>query len=178
MAERKQSQGDGAFSLSNLKVTTRYLDPQYEIDVHDLTRGGTGLLKVFSLTPKNAQRPSFLARVDDGNPGRRKSPELDIDIEGVTPAIKRHFKANRGGYIGHRTNRSQNPQERIFEVEIALPSGKVFDGDVFFNVHFVMSLETGMYLTQGVEANLVRAAPQNPICSWLKRMWERIRTLF
>lgn len=177
MAERKQSRADGASNLTNLKVTTRYLDPDYEIQVHDLTRGENSLLRVFSLIPRSANKPSFLARVDDGNPGKRRSPELDIDIEGVSSAVERAFKARRRGYGGHHTDRSQNPQERIFEVEITAPSGQVFEGEVFFNVHFRMLLEAGIYSTLRVDANLVKADPQNPIRSWLQRMWERIRAL-
>jgi hypothetical protein len=187
MAERKQSP-DGAYSLTNLRITTRYLDPHYEIEIHDLTRGETQLLKVFSLKRKDAQAPSFHARVDDGNPGRRKLPELDIDIQGVTPAIAKDFKAKRNGYAGHHTDRSPNQQDRIFEVKISVPSGTVFEGNVFFNAHFKMALQTTTYSTVGVTMTVNRAVPaptegitpvdsekvSEPAPNWLIRTWNRV----
>jgi hypothetical protein len=162
MAETKQPQGDGVISLSNLKVTTRHLDPQYEIEVHDLIRGNTGLLKVFSLTPKDTKQPRFAARIDDGNAGRLRSPELDIDIDGVSSKIKSDFKGKRNGYAGHHTDRSSNRQDRVFEVEILAPSGQVFSGHVFFNVHFSMTVEMGSYSTVKVETEVIRADQNKP----------------
>jgi hypothetical protein len=158
----KTSRVDGASTLSNLRVITRCLDPAYDIEVHDLTRGDTGLLKVFSLTPKNQQQPHFMARIDDGNPGRRRDPELDIDIGGVSSKIKRDFNAKRNSYAGHRTDRSPNPEQRIFEVEIVVPSGIVFDGDVSFSAHFTMLLEAGLSSTVGVKTNVIRAGKNKP----------------
>jgi hypothetical protein len=188
MAGRKQSRRDGASSLSNLKVTKRYLDPAYEMEVHDLTRGNTGLLKVFSLTPQNVQRPRFMARIDDGNPGRRRSPELDIDIDDVSSNIKSDFNAKRNGYAGHHTDRSPNQNERIYDVKIVVPTGTVFDGEVSFNVQFTMVAETGIYQTLGLGMNVIRASAESPIPTppptqtetpnWLERVWARIRGLF
>jgi hypothetical protein len=78
-----RAQGDGqARSLSNLQITERHLDPDYQLLGHDLTRGETGLLRVFSLIPKTVGKPRFEVRVDDGSPGKRKPPELDVDIKG------------------------------------------------------------------------------------------------
>ena len=90
----KTPKPDGATSLCNLKVTPRHMHPDYEIQVHDLKRGETGLLKVFSLRPTNAQLPSFSARIDVAIliGGRRQNP--DIDFEGVSNATYRHFKNN------------------------------------------------------------------------------------
>jgi hypothetical protein len=56
------------------------LDPDYVVLTHDLARGPTGLLKIFSLQPNTAGKPSFEARLDDGSPGKRKPIELDFDI--------------------------------------------------------------------------------------------------
>ena len=98
MTRKKQvddrAQGDGQVrNLSNLQIMPLHLDPDYQLISHDLTRGETGWLRVFSLVPKTAGKPSFDARVDDGNPGKRKEPELDIDIKEVTASIERKFKA-------------------------------------------------------------------------------------
>jgi hypothetical protein len=57
MADRSWPRGRGeAANLSNLKITTRYLDSDYEIINENLTRGETGLLKVFSLIPKQGRK--------------------------------------------------------------------------------------------------------------------------
>jgi hypothetical protein len=115
MADKNQSTGDGqARSLSNLRVTYSHLDSDYEVQTHDLTRGETGLLRVFSLVPKMAGKPSFEARVDDGSSGKRRDPELDIGIEGVSAVISSDFKAGRNGYIGHHTDSKSNTRPADF----------------------------------------------------------------
>ena len=138
----ERTKGDGqAGSLSNLQITILHLDPDYQLlEHHDLTRGETGLLRVFSLIPRSAGRPSFVARVDDGSPGKRRQPELDVDIKYVTTAIERDFKAKRNGYSGHHTERSPNESGRIFDVGITTPAGKVFEGQVSFNATFSVEL--------------------------------------
>ena len=85
MAVKNWFRGRGeAAQLSNLKISLVFLHPEYEIRNENLVRSGTRLLKLFSLIPKASGRPSFHARVDDGSPAKRKDPELDIDIMGVT----------------------------------------------------------------------------------------------
>src|ERR1700757_1372010 len=172
MAER--ARGSGATSLSNLQITERYLSSGYEIVKHDLTRGATDLLRVFSLVPKSAGMPRFDARVDDGTEARPKDPELDIDIRGVSNAIERDFKANRNGYIGHHTDRSPTPNHRIFDVEIATPAGRVFEGSVSFNVAF--SLQISMVGTSSVSVNAthIRASWLSKVGAVFRRVYERI----
>jgi len=165
-----RAQGDGqARTLRNLEIKTRHLDSDYQVVMvtDDLIRGETGRLSVFSLVPKTTGKPSFQARVDDGSPGNRRQPELDIDIEGVSAAIKRDFKANRNGYIGHHTNRSPNPDQRIYEVEIATPTGKVFDGDVSFNATFSVGVAAVCTATATVDATVVRATRFRQLWIWL-----------
>jgi hypothetical protein len=154
----KRSKPDGATSLSNLKVTPRYLHPDYKLQEDDLKRGETGLLRVFCVTPTNVRLPSFSARIDDGSSGYRKQPELDIDIEGVSKAIARYFKKHLNGYGGHHADRSTDPGHRLFDVKIVVPSGKIFEGEVSFNVHFTMLAETGMYQSVGMEMSVTRAS--------------------
>jgi hypothetical protein len=126
-----------------VKVTERDLHPDYKIEQHNPIRGGTGHLPVFSLVPNEAKNPTFTARIDDGVRGRRRMPDLDIDIEGVNAKIERDFKANRNGYSGHHSDRSPNQTERMFEVEIVTPSGTIFRGEVSFKAHFVMIVGAG-----------------------------------
>jgi hypothetical protein len=54
-------------NLSNLKIQEHHLDSDYEIVNENLARGETGLLKVFSLVPRQGTgKPRFEARIDDG----------------------------------------------------------------------------------------------------------------
>lgn len=141
MASKDWPRGRGeAAQLSNLKIATQFIDPYYELQEEDLTRGDTRYLKVFSLIPKTQGRPSFHARVDDGTPEKWKDPELDIDIRGVSEVVEGDFNAKRNGYSGHRTKRSPTRNERIFDVEITAQYVRVFQGQVFFNVTFSESL--------------------------------------
>jgi hypothetical protein len=174
-----RAQGDGqARILSNLQITIRHLDADYHVVTCDLTRGETGLLPVFSLVPKTTGKPSFQARLDDGSPGNRRQPELDIDIEGVSAAIKRDFKANRNGYIGHHTNRSPNQDQRIYEVEIATPTGKVFDGDVSFNATFSVGVTLSVSSTQTANAIVIRATRFRQLCIRLTQWFQKICSRF
>jgi hypothetical protein len=156
--------------LSNLQITARHLDPDYQVLRHDLTRGETGLLRVFSLIPKIAGKPSFEARVDDGSPAKRREPELDIDITGVTNAIERDFKANRNGYVGHHTDRSPNPNQRIFDVDIATPAGMVFDGEVSFNASFSVGIHVSVSSAVSANADVSRGNRLSKVLNFLRAM--------
>jgi hypothetical protein len=154
-----RAQGDGqARSLSNLQITVRYLDPGYEIIQHDMERGDTGLLRVFSLIPKAADKRAFHARVDDGNPGNRRNPELDIDISSAPNEAVRDFKSNRNGYAGHHTNRSLDSTHRVFDVDIAVPQGRIFDGEVSFNASFSVAVPMTMSASLTADATVIRAS--------------------
>src|SRR5258706_8603844 len=155
--DRQTKQGDGkASSLSNLQITTQHLAPDYQPLKDDLTRGETGVLRVFPRIPKTAGKPSFAARVDDGSPGKRRPPELDIDIKDVPKAIERDFKADRNGYFGHHTDRSPNQNQRIFDVEIGTPAGKVFAGEVSFNVAFSVAVSFSQGSSVSASATVYR----------------------
>jgi hypothetical protein len=174
MADKNWPRGRGEAShLSNLKITTRYLDSDYDILNEYLRRSSTRYLGVFSLIPKTAGKPSFHARVDDGTPDNVKDPELDIDIRGVSNDIVRDFRAGRG-YIGHHTDRSPDRAQRIFNVEIATPQGRVFEGDVFFNVTFSEAVTMTGTISVTAEATVVRPPRIKRICNWLKQLWRRI----
>jgi hypothetical protein len=179
MTDKNQRRDDGqAVSLSNLRVAPRYLDSDYEISVHDLMRGQTGLLRVFSLMPKGAGKPRFHARVDDGSTGKRREPDLDIDITEVSDAIVKDFKAGRNGYIGHHTDRSPNRNHRIFDVEIAIPNGKVFEGEVSFNATFSIGLVIQVGSSVAADATVKRAGWPTRLRNWLRQLLQRIRSIF
>jgi hypothetical protein len=176
IADRRRGDGQ-ARTLSNLNITIRHLDADYDIFKHALTRGETGLLKVFSLVPKTPGNPSFEARIDDGSPGRRRDPELDFDIRGVGRALERAFKNNRAGYIGHHSERSANQNQRLFDVEIGTPASKVFEGEVSFNVEF--SVEINISANTGVRADafVIRASRLTRIRNWLRGVYAKLRRM-
>jgi hypothetical protein len=178
IAER--TKGDGrASSLSNLQITAQQLEPDYQLlEHHDLTRGETGLLRVFSLIPKTAGKPSFAARVDDGSPGKRRQPELDIDMKDATKALERDFKANRNGYFGHHTDRSPNQNQRIFDVEVGTPAGKVFAGEVSFNVAFSVAISVSASSSVSVGATVNRANLLLRMRNFLSTIFEPLRRWF
>lgn len=183
MSRKKQvvdrGRGDGqAIRLSNLRITHSYLDADYVVLTHDLARGPTGLLKIFSLQPNTAGKPSFEARLDDGSPGKRKPIELDFDIKGVDQAIERHFKANRNGYVGHHSDRSPNQADRIFQVRIAIPAGKIFEGEIYFSATF--SMELAITACSSVSANpvFVKATCFQKMGYRLRTFYGRIRDVF
>jgi len=180
MASKDWPRGRGEASrVSNLKITTHYLDLDYEIVEEDLKRGDTRLLRVFSLIPKTLGKPSFHARVDDGSPDTPKDPELDIDIKGVSDtAIIRDFKANRNGYIGHHNSRSASPSERVFDVEISTPKGNVFRGEIFFNVTFSMSIHISARASVTATATVVRANWLKNLRISLAQLWRKLTSSF
>src|SRR5260370_37374236 len=94
---------------------------------------------------KRAGKPSFHARVDDGSSDNPKETELDIDIKGVSDADRRDFKNDLNGYSGHHNDRSPSPSERIFEIKIATPKGRVFEGQVSFNATFSESIAMAVH---------------------------------
>jgi hypothetical protein len=157
MADRPR--GGGTIRVSNLQIERRYVDPDYQLVEHNLERGANGLLRVFSLTPNTAAKPGFHSRVDDGTPTRPKDPELDIDISGVSKAVERDFQKKRKGYIGHRTDRSPDREHRLFDVAIAIPLGRVFEGSVSFNVTFGVKLTMTTTSHVGADGTLIRATP-------------------
>jgi hypothetical protein len=174
--DRKKPTGDGqARSLSNLHIARRHLDSNYEIVIHRLERGKTGLLGVFSLFPKSASNPQFDARVDDGSPGNRREPDLDIDIKNVTKAVENDFKANRNGYLGHHTDRSPNPNQRTFDVEIATPTGTVFEGEVSFNTTFSMAIFVSTSASVSVVGNVNRATVLSKIRNLLGTLCQALK---
>ena len=176
--ERSRPDGQAVW-LSNLQITERYRNPDYQIFRHDLTRGETGHLRVFSLIPIAAGKPSFEARIDDGNPGKRKKePELDFDINGVSKRIRRAFRANRNGYIGHHTNRSPNPNHRIFDVEIVTPAGKVFEGEVSFNTAFSVGAVASVSSNVTASAVVIEAPRITKVRNLLWVLYDRVRACF
>jgi hypothetical protein len=180
MAGKNCPRGRGETSnLSNLKIQEHHLDSDYEIVNENLARGETGLLKMSSLVPRQGTgKPRFEARIDDGTPAKRKEPELDIDIKGVPSGVESAFKGNRNGYIGHHTKRSPTPDSRIFTVDISIPAGKVFEGEVSFNVTYSVGAHFSVETNVLADATLVPANLLTKIRNRLKALFGNIAELF
>jgi hypothetical protein len=92
--ERIKKQDGKAFSNYNVKIRRSYLNPKYHLKKqagHVITP--TGLLKVFELTPFK-RVPSFVGRYYRDK--KRGSPELKIDISGISNGEKHRFRHGRG----------------------------------------------------------------------------------
>lgn len=161
MARKDHSKNDGqARTLSNLVITPAYSDADYDIRVHNLTRGDTGLLKVFDLVPKTEGNPSFEARVDDGSPGKRRDIELDLDVKGVPDAIRSDFKSGRNGWDGHHTDRSPTPEKRMFDIKVTTPDRVIFEGTVSFSAAFSIGVHVAATVSVSVDAQVIRATKE------------------
>jgi hypothetical protein len=112
---------DGRVSkISDLVMNARYLNPDYSSEPCDGILTDTGNLDILKLIPKSGTGPYFIARWD------QRPEHLDIDMHNAPNSAIRKFKNNKGGYGGHHTNRSTDPNKRIFDVKIQLPDGVIF----------------------------------------------------
>jgi hypothetical protein len=155
MADRKRDD-DRVTHIANLEVACDSLHSDSILERHNEPRDETGLLRVFSLVPRNAETPKFIARIDDGSSGRRREPDLDIDINEVSEVIRRDFNAGRNGYAGHHTDRSPSRAERIFDVEVTLPDVIVFKGAVSFNVTWSVHAHVESQASVSVQTRVIR----------------------
>jgi hypothetical protein len=99
--ERIQKQDGKAFETFNIEIDVTYLNPKYTLSKQTANvMTGNGLLKVFELNPSGSG-PSFIGRWDGGSrdPGKTERYDLDIDIYGVSPQEKCHFKKGERGTL-------------------------------------------------------------------------------
>jgi hypothetical protein len=179
MAGKDWPRGRGEVAhLSNLNISTHNLDPDYEIVNENLVRRETRYQKVFSLIARTAGKPSFHARVDDGTPDNVKDIDLDIDVNGVSDAVVKDFRAGRNGYVGHHTNRSLRPEQRIFEVVITTPAGKAFEGEVSFNVAYSVGATFTATSSLIANAEVVPAKRVTGIRRCFAMLLAKLRNLF
>jgi hypothetical protein len=176
IAKREQPDGQ-VIKISNLAITERYLDSEYDIHKCDLTRKN-GLLRVFSLIPKIAGKAIFKARWDDGSPWKRTRADSDFDIEGVSEEVKRDFERRRPrlGYSGHHSNKSSNPDQRIYEVKIKAPIGTIFEGDVSFNVTNWVGLVASANATATVDAVFIPPTSMRKLRYGLIGLYQKLRS--
>jgi hypothetical protein len=136
--------------ISNLEVNPTVIHPDYKSEPCDGILSETGKLEILKLVPKSGDGPNFVARWDQG------PQQLDIDMHGASPSAVKKFKNDRGGYKGHHTSRTADPNKRVFDIQIQMPTGMIFDGTVSFANHHIMPVEGRSYSMVTVEPRLIR----------------------
>lgn len=111
----------------DIQAEVRYCHPEYDFKPYAMceTRGSRPLI-VASLDPRDTSLPSFSLRWDPhGN-------HLDVDIEKVNRKVKKLFKREKNGYLGHRP---KTVAEKLFDVNIRIPTQDIFMGKIGFKIH-------------------------------------------
>lgn len=122
--------------------------PEYDFKAPELCEAqGRRPLIIATLKPRNSSRPSFSLRWDShGN-------HLNVDIEGVSSKVKKLFRKEKQGYQGHR---SRLLAEKLFEVDIRIPSQHIFQGKISFKLHENVILNDGLGHSVRIEEKVVR----------------------
>lgn len=116
--------------ISNLIVDAKHLDSNYIREECDGVLSETGELEILKLVPKSGTGPYFRARWD-------QVPErVDFDMENASNSAIRNFNKHARGYGGHHTDRTTDPNTRVFDVKIELPNRVIFEGQVSFSVTY------------------------------------------
>jgi hypothetical protein len=143
---------DRVSRISNLAVTVKHLDPEYEARPCSGVETEMGFLEILKIAPNAGQQPRFTARWD------QKPEHLDLDMHGASNTAIRNFKNNRNGYRGHHTDRSENPEQRIFEVAIEIPPNRIiFEGEVSFSNMYKVHVAAKAEANVSVNAVVIRA---------------------
>jgi hypothetical protein len=149
---KKISNWEGRVSkISNLVVTPRYVNPDYKYEICDGFLTDTGKLEILTLIAKSGGGPYFIARWD------YRPEHLDIDMHNASRSAIRKFKNNKDGYGGHHTNRTTDPNKRIFDVTIELPNSVIFDGEVSFSNTYEVKVSVHAEGKVSIDAQVIRA---------------------
>jgi hypothetical protein len=159
--KRALKQDGKVFDVVNVAKTERYLKPDYRCEAGTGTREPTGKLTVFRLIPRDEKLPSFEARWDGGNrETNRERFDLDIDIQGVSKSEKRKFEKGGGGYSGHHATEIPVTEGHAYEVSIATPAGKIFDGTVSFTLCRQQEISVSVPVQASLDIQVIRAKPK------------------
>jgi len=151
--EQIRKQSGRVSRVSTLEVNPTHVHLEYRLEPCNGILTETGKLEVLKLVPKSGVGPSFIARWD------QKPEHLDIDMHGASNSAISKFRNNKDG--GHHTNRTTDPDKRIFEVKIETPAGVIFDGTVSFsNTYEMISVEKTI-VTDTLDAVVVGADNKN-----------------
>jgi hypothetical protein len=116
-------------SASDLVIKEEFLHPSYSLDMApDAEATKTGLLRLFSLRPRDPSMPTFHGRWDpkDGMSPRIGSSAIDLDAEGLSDQEEKAFISGEKGFSGHHSAKLDEGKHKI---SITTPQlGKIFDG--------------------------------------------------
>jgi hypothetical protein len=149
--DRIANQSGEVSKVSDLEVRWTSLDPNYGIAHLDGVIGETGKLEILKVVPISGSGPYFIARWDQG------VERIDIDMHGASRTAVRKFKARMDGYSGHHTSRSTDPDKRVFDVKIKIPTGIIFEGTVSFSNTYDMRLRLQSSSKVTVDMTVIRA---------------------
>jgi hypothetical protein len=121
------------------RINPTLIHPDYKLEPCDGILSETGKLEVLKVVPKSGDGPYFIARWD------QRGEHVDIDMHGAPKSAIKKFKANEGGYSGHRTRRTAVQSGRCYKIEIKTPRGMIFQGTVSFANAYVLPVATGRY---------------------------------
>jgi hypothetical protein len=144
----------GVSAVGNLDVSVREIALDYEWKHCDGVRGATGALQIFKVIRKSGTGPYFIGRWD------QKAEKLDIDMSGASHEEVRKFTGSKGGYSGHHTNRTKDPDRRVFDVRITIRGRVIFDGAVSFSNTYDERVEVAVLSTIAVHVSLVHRTAQ------------------
>jgi hypothetical protein len=150
-----KNQSGRASMVRDLRVVCKSIHPNYRLVQCDGTLSDTGHLEVLKIVHSVGGVPSFSARWD------WRADQLDIDIRHPSEAVRKDFKKGRGGYSGHWTNRSNDPNSRTFEINIQSPDGVIFNGEASFSLTFEVNVHLRAEARVSVEATVVRGTSKD-----------------
>jgi hypothetical protein len=123
----------------DVQTQVQYCHPEYDFRVCTIceTQGQRPLI-IASLKPRNGFLPSFFLRWDPhGN-------HLNVDIEEVSQEVKRLFNKGKQEYHGHRP---KMVAEKLFDVDIGIPTQDVFKGKISFKIHENVALQGNIHIS-------------------------------
>jgi hypothetical protein len=148
--DRIANQSGRVSEVSNLEVNPNSFNQDYKQEQCDGRLTETGNLEVLKLVPISGSGPSFTARWD------QKPDHLDIDMHCASNSAISKFRNNKGGYLGHHTRRTTDPDKRIFEVKIKTPAGAIFDGGISFSLTRKIISNEGIRFGEMVHAEVIQ----------------------
>ncbi|MBM3155788.1 MAG: hypothetical protein FJ004_00700 [Chloroflexi bacterium] len=125
----KDSKGDVNRAFNTI-MEFEHLDEDYTVQVPKESKTTEqSCLVVGGLEPKADLLPRFSFRWD------QKANHLNVDIHGVNNTEKTRFERGENGYSGHVAQKVEQ-HGRFFDINILIPSKRVFKGRISFNLEF------------------------------------------
>jgi hypothetical protein len=139
-------QASGVFNITH-KI--KYLNPDYDLQIQESnTISKQGLLLCGKLIPKRFSLPEFWLRRDE------RADALDVDMHGDSKH-KNDWKHSKNGYTGHHAVKLKG-EGRHFRVSIDIPTMKVFDGVISFNLSMKITSNIKIRVHTGTNNSVIK----------------------